>query len=712
MTKSLRIIFFLILLRSLLFANTSLTYSISTADNLPQSHKSALILKNYLDKTLINDVNNIKSVSIVLGVMDDNSLKKLSKQIRLFVNDGFSIIYKHKTIYIIGKNIRSLRYGVYAFLEFMGYRFFSSDFEIIPKKVIVNLNKINIISQARFKYREIFMYEANNNDSFAIKMRLNGHLGNLSLRKKSDFFLPVFNQFSPFALVPKMYKRLFPNYFCNDGLDYSLKGVQKLASLSAIYNIKKLHIYPGSYIYISHIDKNSVCESSSSKKMYKKYDSYSAAFLEYTNTIALNIAKKYQNINVFMEAYLWSRKAPVNFPSLAKNLGIFFSDIEADFSKPLKSKENFTTYKYLKSWIKYKRDIFVWHYICDFNGYLQPFPDFYATAKDLQEFSKLKYIQGVMLESAYNTPKSDLSNMKLWIYSKLLWNPDLDINTLIKEFCNGYYGAASSNVQEYLQLLNDSVLQTHSKLLVKTPVISSYLNNKFLYKAKSILEKGLQKVKNNLVYKRHVQSVLASIYYVLLRRGLINQIDKKIFKKILLNNDVKYFSEGGKVQELFNLLKINSKKASPPFDINIHKQQFIDFQEDSFNLCCAKIVEDKKASNNIAVRMKGDISAWGIQLPLNLLSPGKWIIYASVKITKTKNEPIIANLAPSIFYGIYGKHIKNGKLIVSLSNEKYHEIKIGTVLVGKDDKGVVWIRPPNNHYVKYIYVDRIFCIRK
>ena len=58
-----------------------------------------------------------------------------------------------------------------------------------------------------------------------------------------------------------------------------------------------------------------------------------------------------------MEAYQWSRKAPLNFPNLEKNLSIVFSDIEADFSNPLDSPINEEIYSDLLSWNKYKKDI-------------------------------------------------------------------------------------------------------------------------------------------------------------------------------------------------------------------------------------------------------------------------------------------------------------------------------------------------------------------
>jgi len=710
LNNTIKYIVFFILFYSPLFALTPLIYHIKKADDLKTTYSTSMILEKYLAKTSISDNNGIKSVDIWLGVIKDKSLKGLCGKIRSFRNDGFCIKYKNKSIYIIGTNSRSLRYGVYDFLESMGYRFYTADFEVIPSKVTINLHKISTTSQARFEYREIFMYEANNNDTFAIKMRLNGHLGNLSLKKRSKFFIPVFNQFPPFALVPKMYKKLFPDYFCGGGLDYALSNVQKIASFSVLHKIKKLKIYPGSKIYISHTDGDYYCNSALSQKMYKKYGSHAAPFLQYTNTIASNIAKKYSNIEVFMEAYLWSRKPPVSFPVLAKNLGIFFADIEANFAKPLRSNENIALYNDLKNWTKFKRDVYVWHYIINFNGYLQPFPDYYAVAKDLKEFEKLKYINGVMLEGAYNSPKSAFASMKLWVYSKLLWNPNLNVDALIKEFCDAYYGAASSNILRYIKLLRKSVMKTDSKLLVKTSVNSPYLNKTFLNNANKILLDGLKKVKNNKIYARHVKAVLASIEYVMLMQGDISKKGRKYFRAFLKNSKMKYFSEGGRVNELFTLLSIHAKKATPPFSINIHKEKFLDFEENSFILCCAKIVQDPEASDNVAVRMNGDSSAWGVQLPLSALPVGRWKIYASVRIKKA-NDSIFDDIKPAIFYGIYGKDIKDGKLIGSLSNGKYHEVEIGVVNIEKGTKGTIWIRPPKNNAVKYIYVDRIFAVK-
>ena len=45
----------------------------------------------------------------------------------------------------------------------------------------------------------------------------------------------------------------------------------------------------------------------------------------------------------------------------------------------------------LLSWHKYKKNIYVWHYITNFSGYFQPFPNINTTAQDIKTFAN-KYL--------------------------------------------------------------------------------------------------------------------------------------------------------------------------------------------------------------------------------------------------------------------------------------------------------------------------------
>ena len=52
---------------------------------------------------------------------------------------------------------------------------------------------------------------------------------------------------------------------------------------------------------------------------------------------------------------------------------------------------------------------------------------------------------------------------KNYVWRKLFWNPDLDIDEVVREFCDGYYGPASEHVREYVALLEKSVREPEMK---------------------------------------------------------------------------------------------------------------------------------------------------------------------------------------------------------------------------------------------------------
>ncbi len=43
--------------------------------------------------------------------------------------------------------------------------------------------------------------------------------------------------------------------------------------------------------------------------------------------------------------------------------------------------------------------------------------------------------------------------------ARLLWNPTLDDQALIREFCEGYYEAAAPQILEYIRIIHDSALE-------------------------------------------------------------------------------------------------------------------------------------------------------------------------------------------------------------------------------------------------------------
>ncbi|PLY07646.1 MAG: hypothetical protein C0625_05575 [Arcobacter sp.] len=707
----------LILFLYLFFVSNELfatTYEIKTLKDEPHNKAKNILLDylNDIDISIINNTskNNLESVNFIIATNEqiEEYNENIYHEINNFKHDGFIIKSNKNSIIIVGKNKRSLIYGVYQFLEtYIGVQFLSSNFEIKPKKITLNIEDINLSSQARFNYREIFIKELDN-DEFALKLKLNGNFGHRA-KKENPYFINIYNNYSPFKLIPPRYESLYPKYFCDGQLDFSIKKLQNISSENFKKSIKNLENGNTNFYYLPHEDNLSYCQSKESNQINKKHQSTSASVLEFTNTIA----KNNPGAQILFEAYQWTRKAPKNFPKLSPNLNVFFSDIEADFSQALDSKKNKSILNDLKSWRKYSDNIFIWHYISNFNGYLQPFPNIKTTAENIKLFDKIEEINSIFLQGAYGTKKSNLANLRAWVFSKLLWNPQLNVQKLITQYVKLYYGQASEEVLEYLELLENSVKSTKSTLLVKTSINEPYLNSIFIKKAKNILEKALLKTQGT-PYFNHIIELYSGLYYVELMKGSISNKDKKFFLNYLETSGLEQLSEGMSLVDVKQYLKIKKRTPLVPKIVqnDTKEVQWIDFQEYSLKLCCSTLVEDKLASSHSAVKMKGIQSDWGVQLDLNMIPKGKWHIYANVRIEKNSNSSILDNMRPAIYYGIYPKEIRNFSFFNTLKDEKYHEVKVASLDIKENEPGQIWIRPPEDENIKYIFIDRIFIIKQ
>jgi len=696
--------FFLLFLSIQLSANEiELTSNceILTLDTDSSIKNSAKELQKYLN--IIFD----SSIKIV----DKNDPSKLTiilrKKAEYSVDDeSFSIKEDDKNIIITGSNDRSVFYAVYYFLEhYLGCKFLTRDFEYIPKLNQIVLQDINDKQMPYFIYREIFSAESDSLE-FATKCRLNGRLGHRGSDEYKDDFFPkgkvIYNQFVSSTLIND------ESYECNGQYDFSSAKVSQIAVDSMDKKLLTMDITADDYILIEHEDRDSYCTTGLSKDQVA-----GDPFLKYTSYIADNFKK----INILYQAYLWSRIPPKEVKKLPQNMSIFFSPIEADFSKPLDSVKNKKIFDDLKKWDQFDNDIFIWHYITNFGGYFQPYPNIYALDNDIKLFSSLEHIKGIFLQSSYETFGGELADLRTWVFSKLLWKPDSDVNELIKEFCDYYYGDASRSVQKYIRVLHKIHQKVGGELLVKSSVNEKYLHPEFLHYLEAILEDGVKKVENDPIYKDHVIKLLSGIDYVRIIRG---DNDKNIeksrerFKYFLEDENINYFSEGGKIETIKKIIDIDRKTPSIPKEAEGLKDgiDWFDFQEYTFKLCCADIVTDVNSSDGVSAVMKGNLEDWGFQLDILNFPKGEWDIYASVKVVYTNETTVIDSANIAFRYGIHPTFIKGVKLFGQCKDGIYQSVKIGSIDTSTTNAKTIWLSPAGNDKVKAIYVDRIYIVRK
>ncbi len=626
-----------------------------------------------------------------------------AKKLRALDEDGFLIVSTPDTLYLAGSDDRALFYALYHLLEkYLGCRFLSADYETIPKRPRTKLADFLERCEPRFRYRELFFLESDD-PRFARKMRLNGRLGHRIQNNPMHLDIDAFNRFSPFALFGS-------ERSCGGQVDFSDPKIRDEAPMRIAQIASELPVKAGDLFLIEHEDIESYCT-----KGIPEGESPSFAFVGYGRHIAERIDPRYRSNPLLLQAYQWSLEPPVKVVKFPDNLGVIFSPIEMDFARAIDEGSNRRFFNALEKWGAFSDHLYVWHYGINFAGYLQPYPDLYALESDLKRFDKTPQIEGVFIQGDYESYGADLADLRIWVFSKLLWDPTRNLDDLITTFCRAYYGPAAKEAIDYIRYLHRFRAECGEALRVKTSADMRYLSPQFLDFAESLLQKGLEKCSKDSPYYEHTLSLFAGIDYIRLLKAPEGKKRTRSVKRLMTffkRKKVTHYAEGAPITILEEIAPVAEKKAPPPKEAKGLKKgvDWLEFQEYALQLCCTRIVADPLAGNGRSATMPGNVSDWGFQLSTLNLPKGEWEVYAEVKITLKPNISLLKKAKFALFYGIYPQS-KGGALIAQFTPGKYRTLKIGTLDTSERTKAI-WLRPPENDAVEKVYLDRIFLVRK
>jgi hypothetical protein len=178
----------------------------------------------------------------------------------------------------------------------------------------------------------------------------------------------------------------------------------------------------------------------------------SGSIVRFTNAVADSFPDKV----ISTLAYQYSRSAPkVTKPR--PNVNIMLCSIEEDRSRPIRRTADqpgsFTAD--LRAWSALTHNIIVWDYVINFSHLVMPFPNWKVLAPNLQLFRD----NGVpmMFEQGLSSPGGEMPEFRTYLISKLLWDPDLNVDSLRTQFMNTFYGDAGVYIDKYTRLLEEEL---------------------------------------------------------------------------------------------------------------------------------------------------------------------------------------------------------------------------------------------------------------
>lgn len=321
-------------------------------------------------------------------------------------------------------------------------------------------------------------------------------------------------------------------------------------------NIKQTRIDDASLkrFMIAPDDNNIVCQCHLCKAKGNTKKNASPAVY----SLLSELAEEYRDLSFWSLGYV-TTKTPPNF-KLPSNVGVLLSTIDCQEALPLEETPKGRKFlDQIATWNSKIQNIFIWDYVVNFDNYMDFYPIFNTTKKNLNSYVK-NGVTGVFLHgSGYDY--SVLEEVKYHVISRLLLDPDAVINDLIREGVGRYYPELSNVLFDYLTLIEKKAIVSKKKQDIYSGIKKA--NRRYL--SLSEIESLLKKVKN--IHTPKINKLKIALLYLQLELMHVNGLKNEGFGVLDTNNQIQenpfIYSKLKELQTLVErsgLAKINEKK--------------------------------------------------------------------------------------------------------------------------------------------------------
>ncbi len=351
-----------------------------------------------------------------------------------------------------------------------------------------------------------------------------------------------------------------------------MKDVKKLNCFSLINNVRNqdqiCFSSPETFQFISNFIMHNKEENNSKNFMIAPNDNELVCTcdncLNHGNTstnatgsvvfILKKLAKKFPEKQFITIDYLTVN--PPTDDKLPKNVGVFISAINlkntSNFNSELK--ESKIVESKIKSWKKAVNTIYIWEYSSNFDNYLSPFPNLYLFQKKLEYYKKLDVLGVFCNASGYDY--SVFEDLKTYVMSSLLINPDLNIEKLITDFYKQEYPNSSEILTDYCLNLERDFLNSKSELNMYGGINdATYINRSKLLNFYNSLTTSFQN--STEIEKEKLGKILTAIAFTIVQKSISNGFQDEGYAELLKDGTITLRSD---FMKAYNFLKSNYNK--------------------------------------------------------------------------------------------------------------------------------------------------------
>ncbi len=154
-------------------------------------------------------------------------------------------------------------------------------------------------------------------------------------------------------------------------------------------------------------------------------------------------------------------------------------------SHDLTCEQNVRGLEDLKGWLaRCPENMYIFDYPCGYQNYYEPFGSFYAMKRKLDFYAE-NGIRGIY----YCGVPTSFRDLFIFVQSRLLWEPQADVEALIDEFMGVYYGPAAPHMREYFDYFHGEVERRSVHQMCEGPN-PGFVTSEFSQQALALLAKA------------------------------------------------------------------------------------------------------------------------------------------------------------------------------------------------------------------------------
>lgn len=487
------------------------------SDNEEEQDRDTLELKSaaeYLSKTLKtvtgadfyleNAQDNADGKALILALDGDCGAE----------DGGYRLEISDERIRISAVSAEGLTAGIYSFLEDkLGCMFVSPEYDYIPSLPTVYLEKTDETFAPSIKWRYVYADEADiitdengeklYGDYWYSKLRLNGAGTN-------DWYAWVHTSFT--YVSPDEYFDEHPEYFSlyngkrtyeqgpvSGQLCWTNEDVYEIISTKVLQEMRDnpdVHIWD-----ISQMDtwesRGVGCQCEKCKAIDEREGSQIGSILTFINRLAAEVKEEFPDNYISTLAYNYSDEPPKYLrpaDNVIIKLCLMPGDCASSYADPTSGKAR-DAHDLIEAWGDVAEHIVVWDYNIDFHNYMMPFP-ILDYLKENNDFYIENNVYGIFHQMSADKG-GDFSLLNSYMFAKLMWDKDVDVNALFNKYLTVYYGEAAPYIAEYYALLTENLAKSGDQLYIYAQpynYICSYLSPSALDDYLDIFDKAEQAV--------------------------------------------------------------------------------------------------------------------------------------------------------------------------------------------------------------------------